>query len=85
MEIIFTKHANEKFEILKKYSAFIARQKVIEILEHPEQRDYSRNPLIIAQGTLNQSHVVRIVYRIDQGKIVIITFYPGRKSQYEKN
>ena len=84
MEIVFTKHANEKFEILKKYSVFITRRKVMDVLAHSDQRDYSRNPLIIAQGTLDPSHVIRIVYKVEQSNIIVITFYPGRKSQYEK-
>ncbi len=84
MEIVFTKHAEEKFDILKRYRVIITRQKIIEILKNPGLRDYSRNPLIITQGILDTSHVLRIVYRTQHSNIIVITFYPGRKSHYEK-
>jgi len=47
--IIFTHHAENKFEILKRHKFSITKDKIIEILENPELIDYSRLPLFIAQ------------------------------------
>lgn len=84
MEIRFTKHTEEKFKVLARHGLRIARQKIIRTIENPEKHDYSRLPLIIVQRNLDSSHVLRVVYKVESKVIVIITFYPGRKAQYEK-
>lgn len=83
-EIHFTKHAVEKFAILAHHGVGISREQVVAAVEHPDMVDRSRLPLKIAQRGLNRTHVLRVVYREENGMRVIITFYPGRKSQYEK-
>lgn len=84
MEISFTKHASEKFDILKKHRVVIPRKRVYEILASPDRIDRSRYPLLTAQGMLDSTHVLRIVYRKEGGSIIIITFYPGKISHYGK-
>jgi len=82
--IIFTKHAEDKFEILKKHRFLISRQQVIKTLEKPDLIDRSRLPLLIAQRKIDKDYVLRVVYKEEFGVIKVITFYPGRKKQYEK-
>lgn len=82
--IYFTKHANSKFNILKKHKFSILRKQVIETVENPEKFDYSRTPLLIVQRKIDKNHVLRVVYKKEEDLIKIITFYPGRISQYEK-
>ena len=54
-------------------------------ITNPEFVDnQSRAPLTIHQTTLDQARVLRVVYRQEEEKIVVITFCPGRKSQYAK-
>lgn len=84
MDIRFTKHAEEKFGILEKHQFSVSRKRVLSIVESPDVIDRSRYPLIIAQCDIDDHHVLRIVYRRETGAITIITFYPGRKSYYEK-
>ena len=81
--IHFTKHALEKFAILKKHGFIVDRNFVAKTVIEPDMIDYSRSPLKIAQRILDRNHVLRVVYKIDSNVIVVITFYPGRKSQYE--
>ena len=81
MEIHFTKHAKEKFTVLSRHGVRLSPRKVITTVESPEQIDYSRMPLYIAQATLDSNRVLRVVYKIEDSAIIIITFYPGRKSQ----
>jgi hypothetical protein len=85
MSIRFTQHAERKFKLLLKYGVHISRRKIMDTLLSSEYVDYrTRAPLIIAQGPLDQNHVLRVVYRQEGNIMVVITFYPGRKSQYEK-
>ncbi len=85
MRIRFTKHAREKFAVLRRHGFVVARKRVVEALRNPERIDTNRLPLLIAQCTLTAAHVLRIVYREERDIIIVITFYPGRKSQYEKD
>ncbi|MEK7586316.1 MAG: DUF4258 domain-containing protein [Patescibacteria group bacterium] len=81
--IIFTKHADGKFLILKKHKFFVSRRLVIDTITNPDLIDYSRRPLIIAQRKIDSRHVLRVVYKYELGKNIVITFYPGRVTQYE--
>ena len=78
MEIIFTKHAKEKFEILLKHKFKVEKSQVLQALKNPENIDYSRIPLIIAQRKIDKNHYLRVVYKKENNKIKIITFYPTR-------
>ena len=82
--IHFTKHAREKFKILEIHSFVISQEEVIKTVETPDLIDRSRLPLFIAQKSITNSHVLRVVYKIESGVKIIITFYPGRKKQYEE-
>ena len=82
--IIFTKHAQDKFVILNKHKFSISEKKVLEVLNNPDIIDYSRLPLLIAQRKFDRTHVLRVVYKEEQGNIKVITFYPGRSKNYGK-
>ncbi|MDP3741478.1 MAG: DUF4258 domain-containing protein [bacterium] len=84
MLIYFTKHAEDKFVILEKRGVTISKEKIIETLKNPDLVDKSRMPLLIAQSNLDRDRVLRVVYKQEEGFIKIITFYPGRKKQYEE-
>ena len=82
--IIFTKHASDKFGVLEKHKLNISRKQVLDTLRNPDLIDRSRLPLLIAQKTIDSRHVLRVVFK-QQGRIwKVITFYPGRKKQYEE-
>ena len=82
--IYFTKHAQDKFDILEKHKFFVSKEQVIEAIENPEEIDRSRLPLLIAQKKFDKLHVLRVVYKQEESLIKIITFYPGRSKQYEE-
>ena len=81
--IRFTRHAEQKFLVLARHRFRVTRDLVIQTIEEPELVDTSRLPILIAQGQLDAMHVLRVVYREEDDGQVIITFYPGRRSQYE--
>lgn len=82
--IIFTKHAEDKFEILKRHKFLILKKQVVDVIENPDFIDKSRLPLLIAQRKIDSDYVLRVVYKQESGVIKVITFYPGRRKQYEK-
>ncbi len=55
----------------------------METVESPDLIDESHLPLLIAQKSIDPEHVLRVVYRQEENTKTIITFYPGRKSQYD--
>ena len=85
MQIRFTKHAIEKFGVLRKYGVSVSRALVLHTIHNPDLIDYSRLPLYIAQTSFDKRRVLRVVYKQKGATIVVITFYPGLKSQYEKD
>lgn len=65
--IIFTKHARNKFEILKRHKFLIAEGQVLKTVEKPDLIDKSRLPLLIAQRKIDRHHVLRVVYKQEFG------------------
>lgn len=59
---------------------------VTHVLLEPESLDSTtRKPHHIAQGPLDATRVLRVVYRIEYDTMVVITFYPGKRSRYEED
>ncbi len=82
--VFFTKHAKNKFEILKKHKFLVSKKQVLKTIEDSDLIDRSRLPLFIAQRKIDKDHVLRVVYKQEGDIIKVITFYPGRFKQYEK-
>lgn len=88
VKIVFTKHARKKFRELKEIGVIISRQKVIEAIRNPEHIDKESDaPKIIASRAININHILRVVFKEEDGIITVITFYPAKKGRYyeEKN
>ncbi|MEK7618419.1 MAG: DUF4258 domain-containing protein [Patescibacteria group bacterium] len=83
MEVHFTKHAREKFKILANHK--FSEEQIDDAVKNPDFIDYDRLPLFIAQKRLDNNHVLRVVYKVQKSTKIIITFYPGRRKQYEKS
>ncbi len=82
-KIIFTKHALGKFEKLAKMGVKISREQVLTVIDDPEHEDTeSDKPKIIASKSFDRTHVLRVVFKIENGIITIITFYPAEKGRY---
>lgn len=77
MSPFFTKHALEKFEILKNRGVDISKDEVLECVANPDDvNDDLRPPLIFVTKRFEGGRWVRVVYRVIDGVITIITFYP---------
>ncbi len=83
-EIRFSEHSQLKLEILAKHTVTIDSDFVIETVRSPDKLESGEENKQIAQKRLNESLVLRVVYREYNTFILIITLYPGRKSRYER-
>ena len=52
-------------------------------MSNPDKVISQPNGRFIAQKRITEQHVLRIVYREEGEKRVVITFYPGRRERYE--
>ena len=86
MKIVFTKHAADKFKNLPSGGVIVTKLDVLKAVKDPDYRDpESDKPKIIVHGNLDSRHIVRVVYKQEDGIITVITFYPTRKGRYEKS
>lgn len=61
----------------------ISKILIAKILQNPLQLDATIDfPKKIASGELDATHMVRIVYKEENDTIMIVTFYPARKTRY---
>jgi len=70
--------------VLARHGFRVSRDLVILTVENPELIDDRRLPLLIAQRRIDFRHVLRVIYKEEDDDQVVITFYPGRRSQYEE-
>ena len=82
MAIKFTNHARNKFAIFARHNFNITEEDVIDVLTNPDKLEDERRPPI-AQKVISDRHVLRVVFRSEGNDKVVITFYPGRRRQYE--
>ena len=81
--IIFTSHAMVKFQVLAAQGIQLERDMVSNAVKNPDVVSPGYGARIIAQTALDKDKVLRVVYEQVGEDIVIVTFYPGRRSGYE--
>lgn len=80
---IFTKHALKKFRDLKLLRISLTRKQVIKTIKEADDVDNQIDfPKKIASRALNKNLILRVVFRIEEDDIIIITFYPAEKGRY---
>lgn len=80
-KIRFTKHAAEKFDVLKRYGFEIRKKLVINAILDPEHLE-EKNNQFFATRTIDSKHSLRVVYENRKDYLVVITFYPVRRERY---
>ncbi len=83
MKIVYTKHSRNKFRLFKAHGLRITKEQVEEALLKPESVTLGVKGRLIAQGRLNETHVIRVIYSKEKDIIKVITFYPARRERYE--
>jgi hypothetical protein len=84
-KIVYGTHADEKFEILRRHGFVLTKRQVRETLRQPEKVDEGFRGRKVAQRKISEQHVLRVVYEEKQQEIIVVTFYPGRRSRYESS
>ena len=84
-EIIFSKHALLKIEILRAHGIILEEKFLKNALKNPDRIDRGYKDRFIAQKKLDHDHVLRIVYEEQVDSLSVITLYPGRRERYEKD
>jgi len=83
VKIVFTKHAEKKFKDLAILGVKASKKAVIDIVDNPVHKDVKSDyPNTIVSGNFDKARILRVVYRVERGKILIITFYPAKKGRY---
>ena len=83
MKIAFTRHAKGKFRKFAEVGAFFSEQDVIKVIESPEHTDkVSDSPNTIVSRTTDEKHVLRVVFKVEDDIIIVITFYPAQRGRY---
>ncbi len=83
--IVFSIHAIEKIEILKKHKMIIEKKLIEEAIEKPDSIEIGYKDRLVAQKTLDETHVLRVIYEETEKNVTVITIYPGRRKRYEKD
>lgn len=83
MRIRLTEHARAKFQVLAEHGCIVSEECVRSIVEEPDSVMDGYGKRRIAQGLLDQEHVLRVVFEEHPDERVIVTFYPGRRTRYE--
>jgi len=79
--IRFTKHAREKFDLVKHYGFEVNEETVLETVRNPTRLD-KRNAQYFATGAMDAKYALRVVYERRKDFILVITFYPVRRKRH---
>jgi len=83
MQIRYTRHAEQKFELLKRHGLEVTREQIEQTLLSPEAVLPQERGRWVAQRAISERHLLRVVYREEDDAKVVITFYPARRERYE--
>lgn len=82
-KIIFSSHAENKFDILKHHGFDISKKTIISTLEGPDKVEAGYKSRKIAQKNIDETHVIRVIFEEFPEMLRVITFYPARRYRYE--
>lgn len=84
MKIIYTKHALEKFALLKRRGWKFSQKQISQTLTKPNWLGKTKLGEQAAIKSLDKDHILRVIFDTTQGGIIkVITFHPARKGRYE--
>ena len=81
-EVRFTRHARDKFELMRYYGFEVDEKKVVEAIRNPTLLE-QRNSQYFATRTINARYALRVVYEKRKGYLTVITFYPVRRERHD--
>ena len=82
MKVIFTIHAKEKLRLIDSKSLGITRKSILGVLNKPLILNKNINPHQ-SIGVFSSDLSLVVAWKIEDGIIRVITFYPAKKGRYE--
>lgn len=82
MEIIFTKHAIRKREILRDLGWAIELDSVKESVRKPDFEGKTKTGEQFVLKIVDERHSLKVVYKVEGAIIKVITFHITRKGRY---
>ncbi len=67
---------------MKNYGFSLSEAVVKETISSPSRVD-RRNNQLLALKPLNQEYALRVVYRLVNDNIVVVTFYPVKRARFD--
>lgn len=83
-EIRWSDHAQFKLKLLAERGLVLTIDQVNAIVKQSDRLIQETDKSIV-QSSINETLVLRVVYREFEAFVLIITLYPGRRSRYEKD
>jgi hypothetical protein len=80
-DVKFTKHATEKFDLLRTFGFTITHDQVTGTVTAPDKRE-DRGSQTISTKALDAKFALRVVHEERKGIIVVITFYPVKRKYH---
>jgi len=78
---VFTKHAREKFDLVRHYGFEVGERKVLETVRNPSRLD-QKYVQYFATKPIDAKYALRVVYEKRKDYLLVITFYPVRRERY---
>lgn len=82
MKIVYTKHARDKLLKEEAQKLGITEEHLRKVLENPVVEDKNITPYQ-SIGKLNDELSLSVIWKMEKGVIIVITFYPAGKGRYE--
>lgn len=68
--MIFTKHAENKFDILNKHKIYFTREQIEDVIKTPEKIEKKNKFVLVNKDD------IKVIYQEKDGIKKILTFYP---------
>ena len=62
MTVIFSRHAEWKFEVLRRHGIIIEKETVVDAVTRPDLLQKGLKEIMIAQKALDEEHLIRVIH-----------------------
>lgn len=83
MRIIYSRHAIDKLKTKGSKKFKITKNKLKQVIKKPITEQSLPFGVIRAVGTLSDTRSLCVIYKFEENKLKIITFFPAEKGRYE--
>jgi hypothetical protein len=81
--IQLTRHAAEKLRMLRDQGYALTAADVETLVARAQNVRQTYGNRLVVQGSLDERHVLRVIYEETEVGVRVVTMYPGRRERYE--